>query len=110
VFGLLFFFSISKTKRSEYLQPIYPAMALLVGYAIDRSLGWWDDSLFWRRLISIVTMALILLLSVAYGVGPVVSKKNRIKSAKPFCLMVRRYLLRHLGRIMVCHNRQKSYN
>ena len=43
-------------------------------------------------MMSIVTIALILLLSVAYGVGPVVSKKNQVKSAKPFCLMVRRYL------------------
>ena len=52
VVGLFVFFSISKTKRSEYLLPIYPAMALLVGYVIDRSLRRWDDSLFWRRLIS----------------------------------------------------------
>jgi 4-amino-4-deoxy-L-arabinose transferase-like glycosyltransferase len=150
VVGLFVFFSISNTKRSEYLLPIFPAMALLVGYVIDRSLRWWDDSLFWRRLISwpmritigffvaggigiaiygatlsmewlyiilpisivltfgallvyylfargqrmmsILTIVLILLVSVAYGVGPVVSKKNQVKSAKPFCLKVRRYL------------------
>jgi 4-amino-4-deoxy-L-arabinose transferase-like glycosyltransferase len=150
VVGLFVFFSISKTKRSEYLLPIFPAMALLVGYVIDRSLRCWDDSLFWRRMISwpvltvtgllvtagigiaiygatlsmdwlfvilpisilltfgallvyylfdrgrrmmsIVTIVLILLVSLAYGVGPVVSKKNEIKSAKPFCLKVRRYL------------------
>jgi hypothetical protein len=30
--------------------------------------------------------------SVSYGVGPVVSQKNENKSAKPFCLKVRRYL------------------
>ncbi|MEE9610984.1 MAG: glycosyltransferase family 39 protein, partial [Desulfatiglandales bacterium] len=41
VVGLFVFLSISKTKRSEYLLPIFPAMALLVGYAIDRSLRWW---------------------------------------------------------------------
>ncbi len=150
VVGLFVFFSISKTKRSEYLLPIYPAMALLVGYVIDRSLRGWDESLFWRRLItwplriiigffavagigiaiyhatlsmewlyivlpisivlalgallvyylfargrrmmSILAIVLILLVSVAYGVGPVVSKKNEIKSAKPFCLKVRQYL------------------
>jgi len=148
--GLFVFFSISNTKRSEYLLPIYPAMALLVGYTIDRSLRWWDDSLFWRRLfgwplriiiglfaaagigiaiyhatlslewlyivlpisivltlgalvvhylfargqrmMSILTIVLILSVSVAYGVGPVVSKKNELKSAKPFCLKVRQYL------------------
>jgi len=150
VVGLFVFFSISKTKRSEYLLPIYPAMALLVGYMIDRSLRRWDESLFWQRLIgwpmrvtigflatagigiaiygatlameglfiilpisivltlgavlvyylfargqrivSILTIVMILFVSVAYGVGPVVSKKNQVKSAKPFCLKVRRYL------------------
>ncbi len=150
VVGLFIFFSISKTKRSEYLLPIFPAMALLVGYTIDRSLRHWDESSFWQRLIvwpmritigflaivgvgiaiygatlsmewlyillpisivltlgagmvyylfargqrlmSILTIVMILLVSVAYGVGPVVSKKNQVKSAKPFCLMVRRYL------------------
>jgi len=150
VVGLFVFFSISNTKRSEYLLPIFPAMALLVGYAIDRSLRWGDDSVFWRRLISwpvliiigflaiagigsaiygatlsmdwlfiilpisialsfgallvyylfargqrimsIMTIVLILLLSVAYGVGPVVSKKNQAKSAKPFAIKALRYL------------------
>jgi len=150
VVGLFVFFSISRTKRSEYLLPVFPAMALLVGYAIDRSLRRWGESSFWRRLISwpifivigllvtggiggavygailskewlfiilpisifficgalqayylfgrgkhmlsVVTIVLILVGSVAYGVGPVVSKKNENKSAKPFCLMVRRYL------------------
>ena len=38
VVGLFIFFSMSKTKRSEYLLPIFPAMSLLVGYAIDRGL------------------------------------------------------------------------
>ncbi len=125
-------------------------MALLVGYVIDRSIRSWDESLFWRRLISwplhiaagfslaagiaiavygailsmdwllivlplssflilgalgvyylfhrgkpmvsILAMILTLVVSVSYGVGPVVSQKNANKSAKPFCLKVRRYL------------------
>jgi len=150
VVGLFVFFSISKTKRSEYLLPIYPAMALLVGYLIDRSLRYWGDAVFWRRLISwplritigflamagvgiaiyaatlsiewlyiilpitlvltlgalfvyrlfargqrmmsILTLVAVLLVSVAYGVGPVVSKRNEAKSAKPFCLRVQQYL------------------
>jgi 4-amino-4-deoxy-L-arabinose transferase-like glycosyltransferase len=148
--GLFVFFSISRTKRSEYLLPVFPAMALLVGYVIDRSIRSWDESLFWRRLISwplhiaigllvaagigiavygailsmdwlliilplslflvlgalgvyylfhrgktmmsILTIVLTLVISVSYGVGPVVSQKNKNKSAKPFCLKVRRYL------------------
>ena len=150
VVGLFVFFSISQTKRSEYLLPVFPAMALLVGYVIDRSIRSWDESLFWRRLISwplhiatgfllvagigisvyggilsmdwllivlplslilifgalgvyylfqrgkpmmsILTIVLTLVVSVSYGVGPVVSQKNENKSAKPFCLKVRRYL------------------
>jgi 4-amino-4-deoxy-L-arabinose transferase-like glycosyltransferase len=150
VVGLFVFFSISRTKRSEYLLPIFPAMALLVGYVIDRSLRSWDESLFWRRLISwplhitvgllavagigiavygailsidwlliivplslffilgalgvyylfhrgkpmmsILTIVLTLVLSVSYGVGPIVSQKNKSKSAKPFCLKIRQYL------------------
>ena len=148
--GLFVFFSISQTKRSEYLLPVFPAMALLVGYVIDRSLRFWDESLLWRRLISwplyisigllatagigiavygatlsmkwllivlplslflisgslgvyylfhrgkrmnaILTIVLTIVVSVSYGVGPVVSQKNENKSAKPFCLKVRRYL------------------
>jgi len=45
-----------------------------------------------KHTLSVVTIVLILVGSVAYGVGPVVAKKNEVKSAKPFCLMVRRYL------------------
>ncbi|MGD9115469.1 MAG: glycosyltransferase family 39 protein, partial [Desulfobacterales bacterium] len=150
VVGLFIFFSLSKTKRSEYLLPIFPAMALLVGYVIDRGLRAWGESLFWRRLVrwplffllsllmaagvalfiygaifstdwllillpisllflcgapvafmffhrgqrmlSILTIFLIMVLSVAYGVGPVVAKKNENDSAKPFCIEVQRYL------------------
>ncbi len=150
VVGLFVFFSLSKTKRSEYVLPIFPAMALLVGYVIDRGLRAWDESPFWQRLIvwptyivlcilmaagigiaiysaslsrdwlftilpisfflffgapvafflfrrgkrieAMGAIVLILMLSVAYGVGPVVAKKNETKSAKPFCLQVLRYL------------------
>ena len=42
--GSVRFFSIAQTKRSEYLLPIFPAMALLVAYVIDRSLRLWDES------------------------------------------------------------------
>jgi len=71
VVGLFIFFSLSKTKRSEYLLPIFPAMALLVGYLIDRGLRAWDESLFWRRL---VLWPLFFLLStlMAAGVGLII--------------------------------------
>ena len=148
--GLFVFFSLSHTKRSEYLLPVFPAMALLTGYVIDRGLREKSDSLLRRRLLiwpsfflfgiimaagigsavygaalsmdwfltvlpaslmlvigasaafiffrrnklmpSLLTVALVLVLSVAYSVGPVVAKKNDNDSAKPFCLKVAKYL------------------
>ena len=148
--GLFVFFSLSHTKRSEYLLPAFPAMALLAGYVIDRGLGEKSDSLLKRPLLvwpscflfgiimaagigtavygavlsltwfltvlpaslilmigtsvafilfrqsklmpSFLTVVLILVLSVAYSVGPVVAKKNENDSAKPFCLKVVKYL------------------
>ena len=148
--GLFVFFSLSHTKRSEYLLPVFPAMALLAGYVIDRGLGEKNDSLLRRRLLvwpscflfgivmaagvgtavygavlsldwfltvlpaslmlvigasvafiffrrsklmpSFLTVVPMLVLSVAYSVGPVVAKKNENDSAKPFCLNVAKYL------------------
>jgi hypothetical protein len=45
-----------------------------------------------KRMNAILTIVLTIVVSVSYGVGPVVSQKNANKSAKPFCLKVRRYL------------------
>ncbi len=150
VVGLFVFFSLSTTKRSEYVLPIFPAMALLVGYMIDRGMRAWDESMFWRRLVAwptyivlgilmatglgiaicgtilstnwlfivlpisfflffgtavafflfrqgkrmqaIVAVVLVLVLSVAYGAGPAIAKKNEKESVKPFCLEVLHYL------------------
>ena len=150
VVGLFVFFSLSQTKRGPYVLPIFPAMALLVGYVIDRGMRAWDESLFWRRMIAwptyavfgilmasglgiaiysaflstawlfivlpisfflffgtpvafflfrqgkrmqaIVAVVMILVLSVAYGAGPVVAKKNEKESVKPFCLEVLHYV------------------
>jgi len=50
--GIFIFFSISRTKRSEYLLPIFPALALVVGYLLDRAFLYWDDGIFWRRLVA----------------------------------------------------------
>jgi len=51
VAALFVFFSLSKTKRSEYLLPIFPAMALLVGYVIDRGLARGAHSGTWWKLV-----------------------------------------------------------
>jgi len=68
VAGLFVFFSLSNTKRSEYLLPIFPAMALLAGYAIDRGLAAPSGSLFRRRLLAWPTCTLFGILAAA-GVG-----------------------------------------
>ena len=50
--GIFIFFSVSKTKRSEYLLPIFPALALVVGHLLDRAFRHWEDGPFWRRLVA----------------------------------------------------------
>lgn len=52
VVGLFVFFSISTTKRSEYLLPIFPGLALLVGYALDWALLRWEDSELRARFLT----------------------------------------------------------
>lgn len=42
------FFSLSASKRSPYILPVAPAMAVLVSGLLDR---WWDESLDRRRLL-----------------------------------------------------------
>jgi 4-amino-4-deoxy-L-arabinose transferase-like glycosyltransferase len=49
--SLFVFFSVSKKKRSDYLLPIYPAMALLAGYTQDRGVTWWTESARWRKSV-----------------------------------------------------------
>jgi 4-amino-4-deoxy-L-arabinose transferase-like glycosyltransferase len=64
VAALLVFFSFSRTKRSEYVLPVYPALALLVGYVIDRGLsrgvhsGRWWGLLAWPARLMVVSVLL----------------------------------------------------
>jgi len=52
VVGLFLFFSASNTKRSAYLLPIFPALALLVGYALDWALLRWEEVRTRRRFFT----------------------------------------------------------
>jgi 4-amino-4-deoxy-L-arabinose transferase-like glycosyltransferase len=58
--SLFVFFSISRTKRSEYMLPIYPALALLVGYTLDRACRWWADVELRKRLLVWPTLAIVI--------------------------------------------------
>lgn len=71
IVGLFVFFSLSNTKRSEYLLPIFPAMALLAGYAIDCGLKTESDSPLRRRLLAWPTYTLLGILTAA-GTGAAV--------------------------------------
>jgi 4-amino-4-deoxy-L-arabinose transferase-like glycosyltransferase len=67
VVGLFVFFSISTTKRSEYLLPIFPGLALLVGYALDWALRQSEESGIRTRLL---TLPLQIVLAIGAAVGP----------------------------------------
>ena len=66
---LIVFFSLSASKRSPYILPVAPALAVLVSALVDR---WWSDSLDPRRrgLCRVISGAFgLLLLPGAYLVG-----------------------------------------
>jgi 4-amino-4-deoxy-L-arabinose transferase-like glycosyltransferase len=63
------FFSVSPAKRSVYILTMYPAMALMVGAALDRVAAEWPR---WRRWLAIpfgLAAGLILLIVVALPVA-----------------------------------------
>ncbi len=69
--GLFVFFSFSHTKRSEYLLPIFPALALLAGYAVDRGLREPAGSMMRRRLFTWPTyflFGIVLCAGLAFAV------------------------------------------
>ena len=66
--GLFVFFSLSRTKRGEYLLPIFPALALLVGFVLDRAFLNWRKSVFWRRCVMWPTYPLFAVL-IVIGLG-----------------------------------------
>ena len=63
--SLFVFFSLSQCKRSEYILPLFPALALLVGFFFHKSIDWWNDSIVWRRWIIWPTYLLVALLFIA---------------------------------------------
>ncbi len=74
VVGLFLFFSMSRTKRSEYILPIFPALALLVGYALDWALLRWENLEVRRRFFTRP-------LYIALGLGAVAALAGAIYAA-----------------------------
>ncbi len=74
--SLLLFFSIADGKRPQYLLGAYPALALLVGYLLDRALQHWQEP-FYRRSVVIPSLLLaVLWLLLAIGMPIVAGKRN----------------------------------
>jgi 4-amino-4-deoxy-L-arabinose transferase-like glycosyltransferase len=103
--SLFVFFSVSKTKRSEYMLPIYPALALLTGYTLDRAMREMSQSEFWRKGIVWPTRALMGLLAlVAIGM-PIYTKRW---AEEWFLLTLPVAVLVLLGAISLFVNSRKS--
>jgi len=68
--SLLAFFSIADGKRPQYLLAAYPAMALLVGYLLDRALLHWQDR-FYRRAVLIPGLLLAVIAALAAVAVPI---------------------------------------
>jgi hypothetical protein len=68
---------------------IFPPLSLLL---ILDALGVYYFCHRGKSMSAILTIVLTIVVSVSYGVGPIFSEKNENKSAKAFCLKVRRYL------------------
>jgi hypothetical protein len=71
----LVFFSVSPAKRSVYVLTMYPALALLVGAAIDRVATLWPRGRRWvtvpyAAVAALVLVALLALLALAGGEAP----------------------------------------
>ncbi len=79
------FFSLAQAKRSVYLLPIYPAVALLVGAgaAAPPDSGWLGRTAAWGARLLAPAMALIALLAfaMALGVDPAGSLRPWLKPA-----------------------------
>ncbi|MEH6581279.1 MAG: glycosyltransferase family 39 protein [Halioglobus sp.] len=72
VFSLYIFFSIATGKKPGYLLGAYPALALLVGYLLDRALQFWPES-FYRKALLIPSGILIALSALATVAAPIAS-------------------------------------
>ena len=63
------FFSLSPAKRTVYVLTMYPAMALMVGAALDRLAAEWPRGRRWLTLPLALLAGLVLLLVVALPVA-----------------------------------------
>ena len=77
----LVFFSVSPAKRSVYILTMYPAMALMVGAALDRLAAGWvaNDRPAWRRSL-VVPLGLVAGLALAITAALPLAGRGRPES------------------------------
>jgi 4-amino-4-deoxy-L-arabinose transferase-like glycosyltransferase len=63
--AVFIFFSISQTKLISYILPMYPAIALLVGWYIDRLLTLNLNKSFARATAVFISMSIVLVMALA---------------------------------------------
>ncbi len=80
--SLLAFFSIADGKRPQYLLAAYPAMALLVGYLLDRALANWRDA-FYRRAVLVPGLLLAGLFAVLAIAAPLAAGNRNPEWVQP---------------------------
>jgi len=89
--GLFVFFSLSNTKRSGYILPIFPGLALLVGYALDWALLRWEDQRARRRFFTTPLYVALGLGAVAAPIGAIYAatvSREWLELALPLAVLV----------------------
>ncbi len=81
--GLLFFFTVSSSKRSIYLLPLFPAAALLCGVSLDDMLKSAAKEALWEKRTIIVFGSMAAIIAVSSFFLP--SILDRDKSFVPVC-------------------------
>ncbi len=89
--SLFVFFSLSTCKRSGYMLVIFPALALLVGYMLDRGFLYWKDSLFWRKALLWPTYTVLVgagLIAVGFPVYCLIKAPDWFGLVIPLAIML----------------------
>jgi 4-amino-4-deoxy-L-arabinose transferase-like glycosyltransferase len=68
--GFLVMFSLSPMKRENYLAPMVPALALLVGYCCGQARSFYADHRVFARILCLLLGVLAILYMLAVTLGP----------------------------------------
>jgi 4-amino-4-deoxy-L-arabinose transferase-like glycosyltransferase len=91
VVSLFVFFSLSQAKRSEYILPVFPGLALLLGRFFDASIERWRTARRWRRSVvwpSYTLMALLFLSGLGLPIYSFLKSPDWLGTVIPFSLLI----------------------